>query len=227
VIVTVQGALEDEAWQDCGERGPGKQRGGEPHGDPPQRRGGSGKGAEERSPHAVSEGSEREHLSPGSIPLHPEAGRFSARDTGQVTCSGGGRNCAMRLLLPPRLICSSWSPLCLSVSSLHLLRDRGVQGLLLVLFRDSGAFFPGRAAGRGRRHQKEHPGNGRGGERQQIGIGRGNSGNRQEGAGGTLSRNPGAERITALPGQIGAAAASGVTGGAEGCGRDLGEEGPA
>ena len=47
------------------------------------------------------------------------------------------------------------------------------------------------------------------------------------GSGRDTECNPEAERITALPGQIGAAAASGVTGGAEGCGRDLGEEGPA
>ena len=38
-------------------------------------------------------------------------------------------------------------------------------------------------------------------------AGPGNSGNRPEGAGVTLSRNPGAERITALPWRIGAAAA--------------------
>ena len=51
------------------------------------------------------------------------------------------------------------------------------------------------------------PGEWAGRERQLMGIGRGNSGNRPEGAGGSLSRNPGAERITALPGRIGAAAA--------------------
>ena len=57
------------------------------HGDPPQRRGGSGKGAEGRSPPSGSEGSEGEHLSPGSVPLPPEAGRLCARGTGSVTCS--------------------------------------------------------------------------------------------------------------------------------------------
>lgn len=54
----------------------------------------------------------------------------------------------MRLLQPLRILCSSWSPLFLSVTSLHLQRDRGVPGLLRVLFRDSGAFCQGRAAGR-------------------------------------------------------------------------------
>ena len=88
----------------------------------------------------------------------------------------------MRLLLPPRILCPSLSPLFLSVTSLHLLRDRGVPGLLRVLFRYSGAFFPGRASGRGRQHRKEPPGNGRGVERPLMGIGRGNSGNRPEGA---------------------------------------------
>ena len=70
----------------------------------------------------------------------------------------------MRLLQPLRILCSSWSPLFLSVTSLHLQRDRGVPGLLRVLFRDSGAFCQGRAAGRGRRHENEPPGNGQGGK---------------------------------------------------------------
>ena len=48
----------------------GKTVRGEPHVDPPQMRGGSGKGTEGRSPPAGSEGSEREHLSPWSFPLH-------------------------------------------------------------------------------------------------------------------------------------------------------------
>lgn len=150
----------------AGQRGAraGKTVRGEPHGDPPQRRGGSGKGAEGRSPPAGSEGSEREHLSPGSFPLPPETGRFSARGTGQVACSGGGRDCSIRPLQPLCLLCSSWSPLCLSVTSPHLLRDRGVPGLLRVLFRYSGAFFPGARGWSGRRHQKEPPGNGRGGK---------------------------------------------------------------
>ena len=50
----------------------------------------------------------------------------------------------------------------------------------------------------------------------------------REPSGGSVrdsEQKPRGGRITALPGQIGAAAASGVTGGAEGCGRDLGEEG--
>ena len=85
-------------------------------------------------------------------------GRFCARGTGQVTCSGGGRNCAMRLLLTPRLLCSSPSPL-------FIFSGTGE-------FRGSSAFSSGtpgpssrgRAAGRGRRPLREHPGNGRGGK---------------------------------------------------------------
>ena len=135
----------------------------EAHWDPPQRRGGSGKGAEGRSLPSGSEGSEREHLSPGSVPLPPEAGRLCARGTGPVTCSCGGRNCVICLLLPSRILCPSLSPLFLSVISLHLLRDGGVPGLLRVLSLESHGPASGDSR-RSRRHLMEHPGNGRGGE---------------------------------------------------------------
>lgn len=115
----------------------------EAHWDPPQRRGGSGKGAEGRSLPSGSEGSEREHLSPGSVPLPPEAGRLCARGTGPVTCSCGGRNCVICLLLPSRILCPSLSPLFLSVISLHLLRDGGVPGLLRWLSLESPGSLPG------------------------------------------------------------------------------------
>lgn len=136
----------------------------EAHGDPPQRRSGSGKGAEGRSSPSGSEGSEREYLSPGSVPLYQAAGRFCALGTGPVTCSCGGRNCAICLLLPPRILCSSLFPLFLSVISLHLLRDRGFRGSSVWSLWNLRDLFRGLTAGRCRRHLMEHPGNGQGGE---------------------------------------------------------------
>ena len=69
----------------------------------------------------------------------------------------------MRLLLPPRILCPSLSPLFLSVISLYLLR-KGGRGSSVGSLWNLRDLFRGLAAGRSRRHLMEHPGNGRGGE---------------------------------------------------------------
>lgn len=112
----------------------------EAHGDPPQRMGGSGKGAEGRSP---PQGAKARGLS-GCRP-----GLSALSGGGEILCpgalslvtvweAGGIAPCASSRLpgssAHPGLLCPSLSPLCLSVTSLHLLRARGVPGLLRVLF---------------------------------------------------------------------------------------------